>query len=162
LHRAHTRGDDLEAREEMALASLLSGLALANAALGAVHGFASPAGGMFGAPHGAICAAILPHAMEINLEALLRRQPGSTSLARYHEVAQLLIGNADVTARDGVRWVRKLCSDLKIAPLSSHGVRREHFAELSGKASMASSMKGNPITLTSEELMEILARACAA
>jgi alcohol dehydrogenase class IV len=76
-------------------------------------------------------------------------------------VAQLLIGNADVTALDGVRWVRKLCSDLKVAPLSSHGVRREHFAELSRKASMAGSMKGNPITLAPEELREILARACA-
>src|SRR5262245_26642329 len=63
-------GGDRRARASMALASLWSGMALANAALGAVHGFAGPVGGRFGAPHGAVCAALLPHVMAANIRAL--------------------------------------------------------------------------------------------
>ena len=63
LRLAYQQGQDLKAREDMALASLFGGLALANAGLGAVHGFAAPIGGMFPAPHGAVCAALLPHVM---------------------------------------------------------------------------------------------------
>ena len=73
LRRAFENGSDLKAREEMALASLFGGLALANAGLGAVHGFAGPVGGMFGAPHGMVCAALLPHTMKANLAALRER-----------------------------------------------------------------------------------------
>jgi alcohol dehydrogenase class IV len=161
LRRAYENGRDIQAREAMALASLLSGLALANAGLGVVHGFASPLGGMFGAPHGAICAAILPHAMEMNIQALQQRAPASESLARYTEVARILTGNAEASAEEGVEWVRELCADLAIASLGRHGVQPEHFADLSEKASKASSMKGNPIPLTPAELSEILSRSSA-
>jgi len=85
----------------MALASLLSGLALANAGLGIVHGFAAPVGGMFAAPHGAVCAALLPSAMETNLKALSQRNPSHPALARYDEIARWLTGRADATAADG-------------------------------------------------------------
>src|SRR5690348_5258990 len=73
LPRAWQNGSDREARESMCWAALLGGLALANAGLGAVHGFAAPLGGMFSAPHGALCAAVLPHAMKVNVEALCAR-----------------------------------------------------------------------------------------
>src|SRR5208282_5705063 len=80
------------AREDMALASLFGGIALANAGLGAVHGFAGPMGGMFAAPHGALCAALLPGVMAANVAALRRRQPGGEGLRRYDEIARLLTG----------------------------------------------------------------------
>ena len=80
------------AREDMSVAALFGGLALANAGLGAVHGFAGPVGGMFPAPHGAVCAALLPHVMEMNLRALRARQPASETLPRYEEVARILTG----------------------------------------------------------------------
>ena len=90
LPRAFRDGRDVQAREDMALASLCGGLALANAGLGTAHGFAGPVGGMFPAAHGAVCAALLPHVMSINVQALNARQPESEALGRYDEVARIL------------------------------------------------------------------------
>jgi len=159
LRRACDRPDDLVAREDMALASLFSGLALANAGLGSVHGFAAPIGGMFPAPHGAVCAALLPHAMEVNLRALRQRQPQSQALARYAEVARQLTGKANASGDDGVAWLRSLCADLEIPPLRTHGIAPAHLSDLCEKAGQSSSMKGNPLPLTLEELHEVLQRA---
>jgi alcohol dehydrogenase class IV len=159
LRRAFENGRDGAAREDMAVASLFGGLALANAGLGAVHGFAGPLGGMFPAPHGAICAALLPHVMETNLRALRQRQPEGGALRRYQEVARLLTANPEATADDGVEWVRQLVAGLNIPRLGAHGVTREHTAELVEKAAQASSMKANPIALTPAELAATLANA---
>jgi alcohol dehydrogenase class IV len=159
LRRSFENGRDLAAREDMSLASLFSGLALANAGLGAVHGFAAPIGGMFPAPHGAVCAALLPHVIEINVRALRTRAPGSGPLRRYDEIARLLIGSAQATACDGTRWVAELCEALAISPLRKYGVSAGDIPALVEKGSRASSMKANPIPLTGEELAEILARA---
>jgi alcohol dehydrogenase class IV len=152
-------GRNKSAREDMAVASLFGGLALANAGLGAVHGFAGPIGGSFPASHGAICAALLPHVMDANLRALRQRAAAGDALRRYGEVARLLTGNADATADDGVKWVRELVGDLQIKPLGAYGIREEHVADLVAKAANASSMKANPISLTAGELTETLRRA---
>ncbi|MFQ3659394.1 MAG: iron-containing alcohol dehydrogenase [Anaerolineae bacterium] len=159
LRRACLQGDDLNAREDMALAALMGGLALANARLGAVHGFAAPIGGMFDAPHGAICAALLAPVMRMNVQALRARDPQHPALGRYAEVAQLLTGRDDATPEDGADWVATLAADLGIPPLSAYGITSVHFDEIAQKASQASSMKGNPITLTHDELVSILAAA---
>jgi len=137
----------------------LGGLALANAGLGAVHGFAGPFGGMFDAPHGAICAALLPHVMEINVRALRVRQPNSEALSRYDEVAQILTGNTDATAMDGVVWVQTLCEELQVPSLGAFGLTKAEFPALIEKAGRAGSMRGNPIKLTPDEMEEILERA---
>ena len=150
---------DRGAREDMCIASLFGGLALANAGLGAVHGFAGPIGGMFPAPHGAVCAALVPHVMAVNLRALRQRQPAGESLRRYATIARLLTGDAAATAEAGVEWVRRLVGDLRIPGLRAYGVAREHTAELVDKAAQASSMKANPIALTREEMAEALERA---
>ena len=152
-------GKNKSAREDMAVASLFGGLALANAGLGAVHGFAGPIGGSFPAPHGAICAALLPHVMAANIHALRQRAAAGDALRRYGKVARLLTGNASATADDGVKWVRKLVADLQIPHLGEYGVREEHVADLVAKAANASSMKANPIALTPEELAETLRAA---
>ena len=155
----YDNGADKSAREDMALASLFGGLALANAGLGAVHGFASPIGGMFPAPHGAVCAALLPHVMETNLIALRERAPRSEALRRYNEIAQLLVGSDHVRAAEGVGWVAHLCSHLKIMPLHRYGITAKDTPSIVAAASKASSMKANPIELTTEELRETLERA---
>lgn len=159
LRRAYHQGRDRKAREDMSLASLLGGLALANAGLGVVHGFAAPIGGMFPAPHGAVCAALLPHGMEVNIRALRARVPESKSLRRYEEVARILTGYPTATAEDGVEWVRGICEELSIPPLSSYGISEPDMPVLVEKASKASSMKPNPIVLTPDELREVLTRA---
>ncbi len=159
LRRACEAGDDLAARENMAVASLLSGLALANARLGAVHGFAGPIGGLFPAPHGAVCARLLPGVMETNCRALETRAPDSPARMRYTELARLLTGHPDATAADGVAWVRALCADLGVRPLGAFGVRSEDIPAIVAQAGKASSMKGNPIALSEEELTAALTRA---
>jgi alcohol dehydrogenase class IV len=159
LARVHANPHDREARRDMAWASLLGGLGLANAGLGAVHGFAAPVGGMFPAPHGAVCAAVLPHAMRVNVEALRRRHPSSDALRRYGEVARLLTGRPQAAAEDGVTWTAEICRILEIPPLRTYGVSQDDVPILVEKAAQASSMKANPIVLTPEELGEIIAAA---
>lgn len=155
LRRAWRNGRDLAARTDMAFASLLGGLALANAGLGAVHGFAAPLGGMFDAPHGALCAALLPHAMRTNIAAMR----DSERLVRYAAVARILTGQAGATPEDGAVWVEDLCGDLEIAPLRAYGVREADISTLARMAASASSMKANPVVLTQSQLEELLNRA---
>ncbi|HTQ51268.1 MAG TPA: iron-containing alcohol dehydrogenase [Candidatus Acidoferrales bacterium] len=159
LSNAVFNGQSPAAREDMALASLFGGLALANAGLGAVHGFAAAIGGSFPAPHGAVCAALLPHVMAANITALRTREPRSYALGRYYRIAALLTGNPHATADAGVEWVRQLVADLPIPKLGAYGIREEHVADLVAKAASASSMKANPILLTPEELSQTLRRA---
>ena len=159
LRRAYENGVDTEAREGMSLASLFGGLALANAKLGAVHGFAGPLGGMLHAPHGTICARLLPLVMETNLKALEARDPEHPALARYAEIAQILTENPDASAVDGVTWISELVGDLNIPALSAYGMTREHFSDVVEKTMKSSSYKGNPIPLTEAELLGILERA---
>jgi alcohol dehydrogenase class IV len=156
LRGAFEYGRQAAAREDMALTSLFGGMALANAGLGAVHGFAGAIGGMFHAPHGGICAALLPNVMQANLRALRQREPRHPALRRYEEVGRLLTGQPAAGADDGVAWVRQLTSDLGIPPLASYGLAEADMAEVIEKASKASSMKANPIVLTTEEQREIL------
>ncbi len=159
LRRAYHCGRDIAAREDMSLASLLGGLGLANAGLGVVHGFAAPVGGMFDAPHGAICAALLPHGMAINIRAARARAPEGETVRRYEIVARLLTGKPDAVAEEGVKWVRALCRELQIPPLRSYGIQERDVSILVEKASKASSTKGNPLTLTLDELREVLTNA---
>ena len=153
-------GADAAAREDMAFASLCGGLALANARLGAVHGFAAPIGGGFPAPHGAICARLLPFVMEANLR-VLSREPGRPhqALGRFDEVGQMLTGHPNASAADGVAWVRETCELLEIPPLGQYGVGPADVPGLVAQAKQASSMKGNPVVLLDEELAGILQAA---
>ena len=159
LRRAWADGRDAAAREDMALASLFGGFALANAGLGAVHGFSGVVGGMFKAPHGAVCAALLPHVMAMNRAALQRRQPRSSILARYDEIARLLTGDADAVAEDGVAWVRELTTALGVPSLAACGVTKSEVPVIVERAAVASGTKANPVELTRDELAEILERA---
>jgi len=159
LKRAYEDGSDKTARENMSLASLFGGLALANAKLGAVHGFAGPLGGLFSAPHGFICGRLLPFVMDANVKSLGSRAPDSKELTRYDEVARIITGEDTAQATDGVDWVQNICKQLKVAPLSTFGISETDIPMVVEKSKNASSMKGNPIRLTDEELTEILNRA---
>jgi alcohol dehydrogenase class IV len=156
-HAAATAGKAIapDDRESLALASLFGGLCLANAGLGAVHGFAAPLGGTFSAPHGAVCAALLPSVLRVNLGALAARAPAHPALARYHELGALLTARPDATAADAVAWVVALCRALAIPGLARYGLTPAGIPALVAKARAASSMKANPIVLTDDELTEI-------
>lgn len=160
LMPAYEQGDHINARTDMSLAALFSGLALANAKLGAVHGIAGPLGGMIKVPHGVVCARLLPMVMRTNLKALEERQAGASALERFSEVACLLTGKKSAPASEGVVWLEDICRRMNIPPLSRFGVTKEIILELVPKAQRASSMKGNPIELTAEELTKLLTAAC--
>ncbi|MBP8963533.1 MAG: iron-containing alcohol dehydrogenase [Opitutaceae bacterium] len=159
LPRAFRDGHDLAARTDMALASLWSGIALANAGLGAVHGFAGAIGGRISAPHGAVCAALLAPVMAANLRALRVRAPQHPSLARYADVARWLTGRAEATADDGVVWVAAQHAAMALPKLAALGVAAADFSEVVAQAQQASSMKANPVVLTADELAAVLAAA---
>jgi alcohol dehydrogenase class IV len=156
LRRVYEEGGDLEAREDMALVSLYGGMALANAGLGAVHGFAGPLGGMLGAPHGALCARLLPGVIAANVRALRERAGGSEVLARYSEVARILTGRADAAPEEGAEWVGALVEVLAIPRLATHGLTGADLETVVAGSRKASSMRGNPIELTDDELHLIL------
>ncbi len=159
LRRAYRNGTDQQARRGMALASLFGGLALANAGLGVVHGFAAPLGGSWKAPHGALCAALLPHGMAANLAALRTRMPQHPALERYTAIARLLTGRADAAAEEGIEWVRALCGELNVPPLRTWGITEADLPGVVEKAAHASSMKANPLPLTGEELLALVTAA---
>ena len=114
---------------------------------------------MFPAPHGATCAALLPHVIDVNVAALKRRQSDDPALLRYDEVARILTGHAQARAADGVRWVQELCRDLEIPQLGKYGLNEADLPTVIDSALRASSMQGNPVRLEPEELAEILHRA---
>jgi alcohol dehydrogenase class IV len=159
ITRAYDHPNDTQAREDMALTSLLGGLALANAKLGAVHGFAGVLGGMYHAPHGAICATLLPHVMTVNIAALRQRDAQNPALDRYGDIAVLCTGDIEAEPEDGAQWAEDLRQRLGIQPLTAYGVQPSDYDTIIEKSQKSSSMKGNPLPLTAGELREILERA---
>ncbi len=158
LLKAYKDGGDRQARENMSLAALFGGLALANAKLGAVHGFAGPLGGMTSDPHGLICAKFLPAVMAMNIHILTAQK--SPMLKRFDSVAKLLTSNPSAKAQDGVTWIKKLCRDLKINK-AALTLEESQFPALIEKAARSSSMKGNPVELSNDYLMKILKQILA-
>jgi alcohol dehydrogenase class IV len=158
LELAFNDGHNLEARENMAMASMLGGMALASVKLGAVHGFAGPLGGMYPIPHGAVCACLLPAVMEVNIEALKEKKQ-EKQLLKFDELARLLTGNNFAVAEDGAVWVKNLVKKLQIPSLSDFQISTAIFPELIEKAKNSSSMKGNPVELDNQQLHEILIKS---
>lgn len=156
IYQVYFDGGDLESRGKMSLASLFSGFALANAKLGAVHGFAGVLGGMYGVPHGEICASLLPAVIEVNIQSLQKNNSRFDYLSRYKRIAQILTGKNDSKPEDVIDFTRQLTSDLNIQTLSQLGVLETDYPEIIVKAAGSSSMKGNPVPLTPDEMYKIL------
>lgn len=156
LLAAYQNGANPQARENMAIASLFGGIALANSGLGAVHGFAGPIGGMFDAPHGVICACLLPAVMKVNAIALDKADDGGEGKRRYREVAQMLTGAKDGSISEGVAWVAALATDLSIPGLHEMGIEKHDFPAIIEKAKVSSSMKSNLVRLSDDQLLTIL------
>lgn len=159
LRRAYADGSDTGARTDMAVCSLLGGMALANARLGAVHGLAGVVGGTADVPHGAACAALLAPVIEANLRALRPGRPGGPALDRYAEAARLLTGDPAASVEDGVAWIRETVNLLGIPGLGTFGLREQDADEVAAKALRSSSMQGNPVALSTGDLRAILAEA---
>ena len=175
LCRAVAQPDDLEAREDMSIASMLGGLCLANAKLGTVHGFAGVIGGGFdSAPHGAICGLLLPkvfrasaerlssiahraadseHMRSSSLDKIMNKATAQRRLQRFREVSRIITANPDADIGDGVAWLdmpglTALC-----------GMQERDIPRVSSATAAASSTKGNPVVLNLPELEAILRSA---
>jgi alcohol dehydrogenase class IV len=160
LPRVWENGQDLDAREGMALAALLSGMTLANVGLGAVHGFAAPLGANLPVPHGTVCAALLPHVMTANVAALAEESPEHPWLARYATIGRTLAGDMQlpdtVAIEIGIQIVTDLVEQLEIPRLGEFELTAERIPKLAALAQRASSMRYNPVTLTPASLEAIL------
>jgi alcohol dehydrogenase class IV len=186
LRAAYADGSDLGARADMSMCSLLGGMALANAKLGAVHGLAGVIGGTADVPHGMACAALLAPVIEANVRALSgggRRagagarsagggrsgaggrdkqsggSPAHSALGRYTEAARLLTGTPTASIEDGIAWIRETVTLLAVPGLASFGIRPQDAGEVAAKAATSSSMQGNPIPLETGELRAIVLQA---
>lgn len=156
LRVAYRDGSDVDARTDMALCSLLGGLALANGKLGAIHGFAAVIGGMVDAAHGAVCATLLCSVVEVNVRAIRERAPGSPALDRYDQAGRILTGQPDATIEDGMDWLRETVRTLDVPSLGALGITSDDTDEIVAKSRTASSMRYNPISLTDAELQMIV------
>jgi len=162
LPRAVADGTDLQARSEMALAALISGITLTNVGLGAVHGFAAPAGANYPIPHGTVCARLLPPVLEANVAALRAQATDRPCLAKYAQIGRALTGgdypDSEAIAA-GVQYLFDLVNEFQIPSLREFGLQPEGFDELVALARQSSSMRYNPVKLSDESLREILQKA---
>lgn len=154
LVAAYWDGSDAAARADMSLCSLLGGLSLANAKLGAVHGFAGVLGGMTDAPHGALCAALLGPVCEANLARGDARLVG-----RFGHVAACLTGIPEATPEDGLHWIEHTRALFQIPGLSDYGLSAADTDVVVSRAARASSMQGNPVELSIDDLAEVFQAA---
>jgi alcohol dehydrogenase class IV len=161
LPRVVEDGTDRNAREQMAWVSLMGGLCLTQAGLGAVHGLAGPLGGVLKAPHGALCAALLAPTLASNLAALRASTlvERDEQLTRYRRLGQLLLERADATEDDGIAFLFDLSARLEVPKLKSFGLKESEFDGVIERAVRASSMQYNAVTLTTAELAGILRAA---
>jgi alcohol dehydrogenase class IV len=159
LRAAYADGSNVAARADMAMCSLLGGMALANAKLGAVHGLAGVIGGTADVPHGIACAALLAPVIEVNVRVARSSPSGAGVLARYTEAAQLLTGDSAADLADGLAWIRETLTLLHVPGLASFGLRPQQAGDIAAKALVSSSMKGNPVPLSEADLRAIVLQA---
>jgi alcohol dehydrogenase len=159
LLHAVEQGGDLSARSGMLYASSISGLTLANAGLGSVHGLASPLGAFFPIPHGVVCGTLLFDASRLNIEAMQHREPTNPGLARYAEAGRIMLGDAglnDDAARKGLlellaSWSKRL----SMPRLGEYGIGESDVERIVAN-SRGNSMKTNPIELTDAEIAALI------
>ena len=155
---AFKNGNNFEAREDMAMAGMLGGIALANVKLGAIHGLAGPMGGIYPIPHGEVCASLLAAVLEVNIKAV-KKQNNSGLLEKFGEIARIFSGNVEATAEDGIESIKNLVNQLNIPRLATFGLTSDNFPELIANARNSSSMKGNPVVLSDDELYSVLEKS---
>jgi alcohol dehydrogenase class IV len=156
LIRSYSDGMDLEAREGMSFASLTSGICLANAGLGAVHGFASSIGGKFDIPHGLICGTLMASANAVNVRELRHRSESPSALRKYALLGRLFLdetGKSDDYYIDGfIAYLHALTDTFQLPGFKKYGLKKEDI----GLICSQTECKNNPVKLTLDNLTEIL------
>ena len=156
LEIAVNNGSDLQARERMSYASMISGITLANAGLGTVHGLASSLGGFFDIPHGLICARMMEPVNRLTIEKLRRVKSENIGLFKYARIGKLFSGDKNATDDYYIdvllETIQKYTDEFRLHSLSDYGIEAGDFEKIISKTSN----KYNPIDLNTEELKEAL------
>ncbi|MBB1464517.1 iron-containing alcohol dehydrogenase [Vibrio sp. SG41-7] len=151
--------DEPQARSDLAFASMLGGMAITNAKLGAAHGLASALGGKISAPHSVITARLAPFVMLENI-AVAKEQQRNDILARYQRIAQIVTGNVEAKEEEAITWLSEVLDTLKLPSLLEFGVCEAQFDEVSADALKSVAIKGTPLPLNQERLVHILKQVC--
>jgi alcohol dehydrogenase class IV len=156
LVRSFTDGQDSEARAGMSFAALTSGICLANAGLGVVHGFASSIGGMYSIPHGLLCGTLMASSNEINVRELRKSENNTSALKKYSHLGKLFLkeeGKSDDYYIDGfIQYLHKLTYDFQLSGLKKYGLKEKDIELIC----TITEIKNNPVKLTLEGLIEIV------
>jgi alcohol dehydrogenase class IV len=156
LRESYMRGDSLRARTGMSFAALTSGICLANAGLGVVHGFASSIGGMFSIPHGIICGSLMAPANEVTVRELLKNRSNPGALDKYARLGRLFIDSSSKTDEyyiDGfLQYLQEITEELNIPRLDRYGISASDKEDIC----RLTELKNNPVKLSHESLLEIL------
>ncbi len=152
-------GSSRPAREAMAQAALLSGMALANSGLGMAHGVAAALGIVCNVPHGLACAVMLPAALRANRDvACAELATLERSVAQPSYTGDSRLPNEESAADAFISRIERICQTIGIPRrLSDVGVQSEQIPALVAQ-SRGNSMSGNPRDLSNEELAEIMVK----
>lgn len=159
IEKAYLEGENVEARFEMAYAAYISGINLANAGLGAVHGFAQPLGSLFGIPHGVVCGTLMAAVNRITVKKLV--DLGMQDSIAFHKYAAMGKRFAGSESKNEAYYVdfciqeiERLTEELKLPRLSAFGLKEADFDGITAQTGL----KYHPVTLDHEDLREILTR----
>lgn len=155
---AYRNGDDINARAGMSFAALTSGICLANAGLGVIHGFASSVGGYYDIPHGLICGTLMGQANDVTVRALRQGRGDQAALRKYAFLGRLFCGDENVSdevhTERFISYLHHLTSELGLPGLKRMGVKEEDIRDIC----LQTECKNNPVRLEQDELIELLTR----
>ncbi|HJX71377.1 MAG TPA: iron-containing alcohol dehydrogenase, partial [Bacteroidales bacterium] len=156
LPQAVKNGNNLNARKVLSYSAMISGITLANAGLGVVHGFASSVGGRIDIPHGVLCGTLLGVANRIILNTLLIADPGNAAIAKYAKLGKYFSETDNLTegeyAVQFIELLEKLVEDLKLPRIGNYGLKAKMLEDIIDNTSQ----KNNPVKLSKNELLQIL------
>jgi alcohol dehydrogenase class IV len=159
LEAAVNQGDHLEAREYMSYASMISGITLANAGLGTIHGFASSIGGFCEIPHGLVCARMMKPVNQITIRKLRKENPQNVGLFKYARIGKLFSEDKNRNDEDYIdilmQVIEKYTEQFELKKLGDYGIKKSDFSRIIKETGN----KYNPISLNSEEMEEALSMA---
>jgi alcohol dehydrogenase class IV len=156
LEKSYSDGSDREARAGMSFAALTSGICLANAGLGTVHGFASSLGGMFEIPHGIVCASLMAKTNEINVRQLRKSVDNPAALMKYAQLGELFLEekgkDVNFYIEGFIQYLHSLTEKVRLPGLKGFGISEDFITQIC----LNTENKNNPVKLKAEDLAEIL------
>ena len=156
LPEALKNGKNISAREALSYSAMISGITLANAGLGVVHGFASSVGGCIDIPHGVLCGTLLGVTNRIILDALLTTDPDNPAISKYARLGRYFTDIRNLTegeyAIQFIELLEKLVDELNLSRIGKYGLKAEDFEDIIDNTSQ----KNNPVKLNKDKLLQIL------